>query len=795
MLNLSTNVFGSQVKKWSIYVNEERAKDEAVKLAIADLRAAGFVFNLVDDKTRISAKSILVGSPERNKLVAKLAKSKNIELQKLDDPQGYQLITTRVNGNKILVVSGGSILGDVYGLYWIWDRFKVFGEIPEMNTVRTPKLKNRFTSGNSKAAMQNALRYSANWVWGGPSINQLVPWDNEPERSANAKNRNNLKELIDYAHKLHLKFFVYEDEFSYHPSLMQEFRAKATPSDPAFWDAVQAKYRRLLQVLPEIDGVRIRTGEATRVGGNFEALDVMHDGENCDWSLAKRYRTYVKKMYNVIVGEFDKIYYQRTWVTSAHEQHSMATVYKDIFTDDIPVKNLYLSPYLSTTDRYFHQPYNPTFNLTPHNMFVLLATLDYHGQAGVNICPTYPGSYFQGGLQTILAPKNSNLRGADFGVPGKTDWSTQAVTAYSIYRLAWDPDENVRGIARDYAAMVFGQQAAEPLADILMASAKAYKYGIYIEPAAHGDFRSLPHLRLTTFAAKGLPRLDNGKKHVDFLYNLYLRCKPWLEETILYLDYGLDVAEKMAAKFDSAKPLIANSDLAKKAGDSVNLTFQLIKTNNLYVKTFLSYFAYRENPIAEKKNNLEKLSIRLTESMREFSAAPGCVYRLDGMKQLLVNVDQVLQDLPLAEMKLRSAPDDIGVKKLIAEQQEKSAAVLRQYSNSAVKLLHWKARVDGRDLLKVKANNLEIEPLRFDPIAEMTYEIANPLPGEAVTVIPVNIKSRSFGPFVLEQPTSENDFTAVIYLSDFPRHGYSWWELELYYIEQSPEELGLAVPW
>ncbi len=66
--------------------------------------------------------------------------------------------------------------------------------------------------------MRQALRYGATWVSGGFSVNELVPWSVEPERTHNAGNREKLTELVDYAHSLHLKFIVYEDEFSFHPT-------------------------------------------------------------------------------------------------------------------------------------------------------------------------------------------------------------------------------------------------------------------------------------------------------------------------------------------------------------------------------------------------------------------------------------------------------------------------------------------------------------------------------------------------------------------------------------------------
>lgn len=794
----STPLLSTQaIIEWDIVVSKSLGQDKAIELAMDDLQTTGANFgiqlNVESDSKKISNNTILVGSSEQNKQVARLVKKGSLKLSNIDDPQGYEIQTINVKNNQVLIVHGDSVLGVTYGLYWIWDRLKVNHKIPEMDCTRIPALKIRYTNANTKKELRNALRYGATWVTGSHSSNQLVPWNAEPERTQNEQNRKELRELINDAHNLHLKFIVLEDEFSYHPSLMEEFGAELNPEDPAFWKAAQAKYRRLLKAMPEIDGIRFRTGEATRVGGNFKAFDVMHDGEDCDWSLAKRYRTFVKKMYDVIVGEFDKIYFQRTWVTSAHEQHSMAAVYQDIFTDDIPVRNLYMSPYLSTTDRYFFQPYNPTFNRTPHNMVVLLAPLDYHGHNDAYIFPTFPGTYYQGGLKTILAAEKTNLKGAQFGVPNDSGWDSWNITFYTASRLAWNPNENLHDIARDYAAMYFGQSPADEIADLLLLSPRAYKYGIYIEPVAHGDFRSLPHLRLTTFPVKGLPRLDNGKKHVDFLYDIYLRSSPWKVETMLYLDHGLDLAKQMRAKAQAVRSKIQDEELATRLINSVELTWWLVKTNNLYVKTIFAYFDYRNHPTAENKTQLENISGELAQAMQTFSNTPNCVYRLDGMEQLLRNVKVALNDLRAAEEALANAPNDEGIDKLIDDQQSQAKQVLE--TEKSVKILHWKGRVDGRDLVKIQTDKIEIEHLRYDKIVEMTHEFSNPLPQKGCTVVIKDIQSRSFHPFVLEQPSADNDFTATIYLSDYPKHGYSWWEFEVYYIEKSPDVLGLATPW
>ena len=789
---------GDSAFNWSVILSNELAQDEAIKVAVADLQTVGENFGIAFkvENGKKSAAALFVGDASRNPQTAKMIESGVFNLESLENDEGFQIITREVDGKTVMCVAGGSIRGDVNGLYWIWDRIRVYKSIPAINTIRIPDLQYRSTiAGSSKESMRNALRYGATWVVGDISTNNLIPWGVEPEDTKNKQNRDKVRELIEYAHSLHLKYLVFEDEFSYHPKLIEEFGATLSPNDPAFWDAAQAKYRRLLKALPEIDGIRFRTGESTRVGGNYRAFDVMHDGEFCNWSLAMRYRTWVKKMYNVIVGEFDKIMFQRTWVTSAHEQHSMAAVYKEIFTDDIPVRNLYMSPYLSTTDRYFHQPYNPTFNLTPHNMIVLLARLDYHSNANIATFPTFPGQYFQGGLKTILSGEFANVKGTDFGIGKIDDWNTDGVTCYTIWRLSWDHQEDLDDIARDFCSIHFGREPAEQLAEIYLMSPHAYKYGIYIEPVAHGDFRSLPHLRLTTFPAKGFPRLDHGKKHMEFLQKLFFRCQPWETETLLYLDHGLDAANSMVEKFKPAKHLVNDAEKANEFENSLLLTQRLIKSNNLYVKTFFNYFNYREKPTRENKSALAGSAEKLRLSMDQFLATPKCVYRLDGMDQLLKNVQLVLQDREKAEHLLATAPGDEEIDQLINEQQEKYKKLLQDYSDQAVKFLYWQGRVDGRDLIHIRDEKVEVEHLRYDDISEMSFEFFENLPNKPVTVFIKDIQARSFRPFVLEQPNEKNNYTATLYLSDYPEHGYSWWKFELYYIDRLPEELGLNPPW
>ena len=440
----------------------------------------------------------------------------------------------------------------MYGLYWLWDRIRVSKKIPDINTLREPALEWRYTriAVKNKQDIQRTLRYGLNTVYV-QKLLDLVPWDSEPEKSENELNRHKVRELIQYAHSLHLKVFAFGTDFTYHPSILKEFGASLTPCDPSFWDALQAKYRRLLKALPELDGIATFTGPEQHFWGNYKTFNVMEEGEGCEWPYEKRYRTFVKKVHSVVSGEFNKVLLHRTWNTNEFEQQARPEVYKKIFTDDVPVKNLYLVPSFTQHDRWWHQRYNPTFNITPHNMMAVLEPMNYYEATSSNIFPTYPGIYFQAGLQSILEVKNSNLKGASFDFRTADDHRTFNLTAYTVYRLEWNYLEDPLQIATDFCSIYFGENVAEKMAEIYMLSPAAYKYGLFIEPVAYGHFNSLPHIRVGTFPAQGYPAIDNGKQHLEFWREIYLRCKPWLFETYMELDHGLDIANNMNTKIQS----------------------------------------------------------------------------------------------------------------------------------------------------------------------------------------------------------------------------------------------------
>ncbi len=784
-----------QTSRYEIVMDATLAQDQAVQVVLADLQSAGKRNGTEFFRTvrKLPADvAVITPAPAKQDLLTKLNQAR-IPLQPPAHPEGYEITTVPHAQGKSVIVAGRSAIAVVYGLYWLLDRMRVHGAIPDIHVKREPDLAIRKTRilVTSREDLHRALRFGLNVVFGENPL-RLIPWDAEPERSENIKNREKTRELIEYAHSLHMKYLAFGTEFTYHPSLLREYQATLSPEDPHFWEAVQAKYRKLFQVMPELDGVGDFLGEEQTYWGAYRTFDPIHDATACDWSLEKKYRTYITKVHQVVATEFHKLYFHITWDNHPNEVHAQPNVFRQTFTAEVPIENLYLIPSSTQNDRWWFQAFNPTFNVTPHHTLVVFETMDYHH--GANVFPTYPGPYYQAWLQAVLGDAHCNLQGANMDMPGDDQFETRNLTAYTISRLSWNHNEDVKRIAQDFAAMRFGQAAAAGMADILLLSPNAYKYGLYIEPVTYGQFTSLPHIRVGSFVLQGFPTIDKGREHMLFLQKLYVRCKPWLEETLMYLDHGLTLATRMCDTYQGLEPLIPDRKTALDARNALEMTRLLIKTNNLYVKTFFSYFQYRENPTELFREALSRNAGELQTTCRLFTQVPGFGYDLAGAQQLLANTKSMLADAKRAVQELADAPTPAEIDEGIAAQQQRYRHILKEQGDNAVKLLHWEGRVDGIDLLKIRGRSITVEHIKWDGIYFKDQNFSADLPQAAVTVIPLDIESRPIHPFVLEQPTAENDFTATILLNDLPG-GAGWCKFDLYYIDQTPEQLGLADPW
>lgn len=792
--------------EWSLVVPQALSTDPAVALAVGDLvetgKALGHGFTVRDDAQLPGGNAILVGGAARNAQAKALSASGVLASSAPAHEQGYALETVTHEGRKVISVAGGSVIGDVYGLYWLWDRLQVHRALPELNETRVPAMPIRLGAawgrsgrgGSSKEELHEALRGSFNWV-AGPNVLDLVPWESEPEKSANAVTREKVRELIAHAHALRINYFSFSNDFTFHPSLLKEHGASLDPCDPKLWDAVQDKYRKLFQALPELDGIEICNDDISGFWDDYQAFDVLHANPACETSYEQRFRTFVQKVHEVVAGEFDKTYFHFTWGLTMHEQHYQPAVFREIFTDAVPRNNLYLIPKITAADRWWYQPYNETFNQTPHDTLVCFETMNYYEGGKSHLFPTFSGQYYQNGLQYLLLPENNNLRGVAL-LAGRSarGWDTLGAYAYVLYRLMWNPYEDMKAIARDFCAIHFGAEAAEGMAEIYLRSPNAYKYGLHIGPLSYGQFNSFLHMRVGVFPVEGYPTIDGGKEHLQFMRKIYLRCNPWRDETLSDLEHGLAVAEEMRGKYEAVRAKLPDPALASEMAERLDMTRHLIATNLGYVRLIFAYFDYADNGSDEHRAALRTACDGLRSAREAFTQAPGFAYQLFGVDQLLQNAGALLEDRAAALAALEAAPTRSALETTVAGQQKRYAEVLAEHAAEAVKFAEFEILVDGQDLVHVSGDKYEVEHLRWDGPDVRRFEILAPLPQEPVTVIPKDLYSRPMHPFVLEHPNAGNNYTASVYLDDLPG-GQDWFRSELYYLPGPPARYGLQTPW
>jgi hypothetical protein len=358
------------------------------------------------------------------------------------------------------------------------------------------------------------------------------------------------------------------------------------------------------------------------------------------------------------------------------------------------------------------------------------------------------------------------------------------LSGYTAFRLAWDPHEDLRQIAEDYAALHLGPEAAPKMAEILLLTRTAYEDGIYIKPVAESiRGNTLPHLRLTTFQRRGIPEIDRGREHAEWLqHTMYGPSIGKTREAIEHLDRGLVATLQMKELFEEAGPSIEDAGMRTKIAEEVDLTHALVATNNLYVKTCYAYFEYREKRDEESRKHLEETLSSLDESVEDFRETPGFCYRLDGIETLIDLAQAAAQDLEAAEASLAGAPARPETLARIAKQQSRMKGIVEEREKDLKKILHWRGKVDGTDVLSIRGDEVGVEHLQGDDPAEMQEEFSNPLPQTTGVAVLKDLGSPDYHPFILEQPGPGNDSTLKIYLLDRPP-GYSWWEFEVYWME------------
>ncbi len=795
-------------EEWNIHISPPLREKKPIVMALNDFvntckKYAIQMDILTEDIIEKDKNTIFVKVKTREDSLKNIPEEIQKNVSSEISPEGFVIETKIQSSNsKILVVVGGSEIGTAHGLYWLLDRVEVYRTVPEINTKREPAFPVRIAGswgrdlhgGATEEQIKNSFRYGINWVSGMNTLD-LVPWNTEPENIKNREHAERIRPLIELVHSLGMHYFAFSNELTYHPSLFDNNPDLLNPCLPEFWERVKEKYRLLLKALPELDGVEICSDDISGFWDNYQPFDILHDCLDCAMSYEERYRKLLRSIHEVVVGEFGKIYFNKNWGLRDHEIHCQPDVFRKVFTDEIPIENLFVKIKITRADRWWFQPYNRTFNLSPHRTVVIFEPMNYYEGTDASLFPTFSGEYFQNGLKYFLSVENTNVSGLSYlGGVSAEDWSTRSLYVYTLYRLTWEPNVDIRQVAHDYCAINFGPEVAMGMADILMDTGNAYKYGLFIEPIAYGQFSSFPHMRVGSFIAEGYPLIDLGKGHIQFLKNIYLQCLPWREFTRRQLYFGLNKANEMVKKYEEIKEKIKSQELMEKVGNQLKMTQSLIQTHVDYIDSMFCFFDYLENSCIENKNSLQTAFLKLTNSCETFKNIPGFNYKLDGVNVLIEHTRHAIESVDSEKRLLERVPNQREIDRLIQGQQEIYKKVLETYKEKLQKWGHFEILIDGQDLLKIKGKEYRIEHLRWDSPDVILAQLFFPLPQRDVLIIPDNINTRPLHPFVLYQPCALNDYETTIYLDD-RLGGTGRFIFDLYVLESTDEELQIIKDW
>jgi hypothetical protein len=274
---------------------------------------------------------------------------------------------------------------------------------------------------------------------------------------------------------------------------------------------------------------------------------------------------------------------------------------------------------------------------------------------------------------------------------------------------------------------------------------------------------------------------------------MYTPCVGRFEEAISRLDRGRDIVHRMEVLGKRVYSKIEDPARAQELENALALTRALIETNYRYVKTCFAYFSYCDAPNEANRRRLSDAVGELTAACHHFAHAPGFVYKLYGIEQLLVNARESLQDVHEAQRRLVEAPDAAEVEALVAQYQKAMDSAWAKHSDR-VSLLHWRGRVDGKEILHLQASSVDVEHVEGDHAQVEQQTVYATLPDREVTVLVQDNTSRPWGPFVLEQPGVTNNYRARILLFDAPPSSGTF-DFEVAYVDGHPADLNLAPPW
>ena len=716
--------------------------------------------------------------------------------------QGY---TIRTAGRPpVTRVEAGGILGAAYGLCRLADRMRTTEAWPPADEDRTPAFEQRFgfihvgfaskaeapyvDVDATRAIFEGCIRQLDTAVAIGATnvlhydTQDLVPWDHPVLGPRSAACRELYRELIEAAHARNLRIHPMGDEMLYLPSELEKIGATLSTDDPKLWEMLKDKYRGLLRDVPELDGIATRIGEVIPKG-DIMAWDVIHTSD--DRSLEGNYRRFVKAMHDVVVGEFGKQLFHRTWSVSTWEQSSVPEIYERTFTDEIPTENLILCIKTTVGDQWQWQPLNPTFGMTKHDTAATVETgraQDYFSGP-----PDFAVEFAQAGLEWALE------HGAVAATAGIRDhWQDDlfAGMEYATWQLMWEPYEPVRDIVAGWARAMIGGAAADRVADLLLELSDVYREGFHIRGVSYNTWEPLRHVR-TGYVCLGNPFLDGGAGQRRFLRDQYLMARPELESAIRSIDEYTTRYDGLLESYRGWVEELPDPTSGEWLERILARGKYALHINRAYVTAFLRYFEYEDSSDGARRTQAVDAIAALTDELalyRERSASYGSSYmdaaNVQGIVEFLEFAEKGIDDPEAVKRAMAGAPDESGVKRILDERLASDAELIDSAPDPYL-FCTWRGRVDGRDVLRLSVEDGSVVQEHYlgDP-AGCEELVANAAPtGNGRYAVRMNLGDHRGRVHILDAPTPANGMVLSILLDDH-RPGYGSYEFEIYWIAE-----------
>ncbi len=715
--------------------------------------------------------------------------------------QSCRVTTERTNDGAVVQLTAGGSLGAAFALAWLSDVLRTKQQFPPKDGDRVPRLEQRIVHGSVAQValddppwvdLERSRDLSGEWIAmldqsllsGGTAIvvggmQDLVPWDDPKHGPRSEICRTLMAEFLELAHARELRVYASDDEFLYLPDWFESTGATLSTDDPKLWEAMKSKYRGALPLVPTLDGVQTRIGEANPKG-DFRSWDVIHTGE--DRSIQGNYRRFIKAMHEVVVGEFDRQYLHRTWVVNTWEQSSVPSIYQETFTDEIPTRNMILSIKSTSGDQWEWQPLNPTFGLTPHATCVQVETS--RGQDYFSGPPDFSAQFSQTSFEWALE------HGAVAALLGawKPKGDLRNALDYATARLAWDPYQSVRSIVADWARGSIGAEVADRVTDLMLDLDDIYRDGFHLRGQSYNTWEPLLHVR-KGWVCWGNPYIDGGRGHHRFLRDRFLLAKPELEPALRIMSDHVARYDRWLESYREWSKELPAPERGRSLGIILERGQASLHLNLSYVTAFMRYFDYEDHPNRSRRAATKKALKGLRKEVkgfrkRTFEQASDYILNsfanVQGIDELLRFATAGLGNPRALKSRMLEAPDDDGVLAILRSARDEDSGLIALETGSQP-CARWHGLVDGRDILRVNLRDQThtLEHCLGDFVRESRCEFLEDGPAAGrIALAHVHGSDRGFA-YVLEQPTAANDMVVTILLEDL-RPGYGAYDVDMY---------------